>query len=440
MVFYVPGEIQTKIAALNSQPSATNGSMAGTEISVSDVLFWAIHETYADLSRSIPLWAVQGTRFARQQETWDAVYADGRMSEENARAFLEAEAMSLEERYKPHALDDAMDVGSAHAGAEGTQSALSQIAARCRRFDAHRLFASAAMHEEQERELAPEVERERQIQRPPALDPARHVLHPDVRRFAQTGERSGTSWGAFVGAFASLKGTSAAAHFDVAQFPGDLLVTADFAETVVLPRGAANADAYQRSVQWVLTRHVASGGHAAIDTMVIISPYEAQELIPAIKEAPASAGVHLHLYAPRPSLAFAPLDHLQLYTVPPLPKTESEGVSLTAQASLTMLHMELNLFAGQLFFGGHGEYRRVCELLGLAWQAAHDDGMVIDADGFVCSRHEGGDRPGHMRFHKSPVRFLSMLLTEIRGNGAGIARTHWGKIFAGQFLGELDFK
>ena len=126
------------------------------------------------------------------------------------------------------------------------------------------------------------------------------------------------------------------------------------------------ADAYQRPVQWILTR---MAGDHTVTHMVIISPFEAQELMPVIEK---STVVFLHLYAPRPSLAFQPLDDLKLYTVLPLPGHWYLPSDLILQ---------LNLFSGQLFFRSFDEYKRACDFLGLAWQAA--DGVEVEADGFI---------------------------------------------------------
>ena len=43
------------------------------------------------------------------------------------------------------------------------------------------------MAEEQEREADHEVEQERHIERPPKVQPARHVIHEDIREFVSTG-------------------------------------------------------------------------------------------------------------------------------------------------------------------------------------------------------------------------------------------------------------
>jgi hypothetical protein len=86
--------------------------------------------------------------------------------------------------------------------------------------------------------------------------------------------------------------------------------------------------------------------------VVVISPYEAQELFPEIMRSEA---VCLHLYATRPNLGYRPLDSLDLYTVP------DRQISPIPQS----LILQLNLFAGQLYFDSFEEYNRVSRFLGM---------------------------------------------------------------------------
>jgi hypothetical protein len=127
---------------------------------------------------------------------------------------------------------------------------------------------------------------------------------------------------------------------------GSLLITKDFAGSVragsEMP--AFVSDLFQRFVQWILT---GSTSQSVVDQMIIISPYEAQKLLPAISD---SHLVSLHLYAPRPNLGYESLDSLDLYTVP-------ERFSPQIPQSRII---ELNSFAGQLYFETFREYVDVC--------------------------------------------------------------------------------
>ena len=128
---------------------------------------------------------------------------------------------------------------------------LRRIEDRCRQFHTLELN-TAALREEQERELSPEIVQEREVQRPGPAKPAQHSIHVDVRAFVMHGIiESGSN--AFKPAFETLRQTSAASHIDVSQFPHDVLTTVDFASTIRSSGQASQLDAYQRPVQWVLT-------------------------------------------------------------------------------------------------------------------------------------------------------------------------------------------
>ncbi|RAL16905.1 uncharacterized protein BO97DRAFT_439831 [Aspergillus homomorphus CBS 101889] len=220
VVFCIPEEIKFKIMTLC-------GRSHESDLTVADVLRWAISETWDDMQRSIPLWAVQGKRYQAQARHWRVLRQDGQISISKCQAegFLEPESQSPEQRYRPGRKNDLALSSQCTDDAD-----LCCILDRCREFAAVKLSA-AQLQEEQERELAPEIEQERQVQRPAPAEPARHSVHPDIRSFVATGHLD-TSSTAVKPAFMVLENTSAAKYLDVAQFPSELLVTMDFARTV----------------------------------------------------------------------------------------------------------------------------------------------------------------------------------------------------------------
>ena len=413
VVFCIPEEIQSKIQTVT-------GKAKDVSIDTLDVLNWAISETHTELRRSIPLWAVQGARFQRQKAIWaEATNSAGIvMSSQQAERFQEDEAQTLERRYKPTPSDVASQ-GHRHLFSDSKESpSLAAIWKRCEEFDSTHI-KSSALQEEQERELSQDVEKERQVERPHPADPESHYLHPDVESFVATGIITSPS-SAFIPAFQTLDNTSAADRFDMEQLPSSVLVTTDWTRTVKLVGQKPCADSYQRPIQWILT---STRGSCIVQDIVIISPYEAQELMPNIKQ---SAAVFLHLYAPQPNLAFPTLDELKLYTVPPL------GADWQLPRHL---RLQLNLFAGQLYFSSFQDYQETCNILSLVWKAT-EEGTIVEADGFISYKH---DEPSVI-FTKSPVAFLKVFLTKIRRDCEGIDKTHWGKILGGEILRESDFE
>ncbi|KAK5263156.1 hypothetical protein LTR96_011418 [Exophiala xenobiotica] len=131
----------------------------GVCIDVPDILSWAIAETWIDIRRSMPLWVVQGRRFEHQRRLWDDARVDGvlSVSKSHAESFLENESQSLAHRYRPQV------VTHAPSSDEVVQNVnLQRIASRCQEFDS--LDANVAtLQEKQERELSPEIVRQREV-------------------------------------------------------------------------------------------------------------------------------------------------------------------------------------------------------------------------------------------------------------------------------------
>lgn len=338
VIFCVPTEIRTKIMHVT-------GNAQDSEITISDILAWVMSETNVDLRRTIPIWATQGRCFVRQKKLWEEAQTDVglRMDRNLAEKFLEDEAKSIATRYRP------VSSTSNAALSQDNDEMLRKIAKRCKEFESTDI-RSRTLQEEQERELAPEVEEEREVERPPPAKAAPHNIHGNVRKFVATGKIPGNGAG-FIWAFEALRHTSAADCLDLSKAPRNIRVTADFARTVKYKQSPQGYDSFQRNVQFVLT----SADHRGkVDNVVVISPYEANELLASIQE---SRSVMLHLYAPRQNQGFASLDHLQLYTVPP-----KESKRMIESRFI----IELNVFAGQLYFSNFQEYIEVCNYLGLA--------------------------------------------------------------------------
>ncbi|KAI0404731.1 hypothetical protein F4802DRAFT_218327 [Xylaria palmicola] len=412
VVFCVGAEIRNKILSVTAKPPSAT-------IEVQDVLHWAVSETFAETERSMPLWAAQGVRFLRQEELRKSAQTiDGtNMSNATAMKFLDNEAQSIEARYRP---GPGKATSIASLLRTNTQR-VGEVSDRCSEFE-HLNFNSTTLEEEQERELSPETEQERQQQRPDPARPAKHSLHPDVTNFVDTGRLLSTSPG-YMSAFEALRGTKVAGSFEVSQLDsGKLLVTKDFAQTVESSNIGQLTDSYQRPVQWILSRS-AEGGNA-VDILMVISPHEAEHIMPKL-QSEGSNKITLHLYKPRYLTGYRSFDDLDFFTVParePLLKIPHT------------LRIELNLFAGQLYFNTYADYRGTCTFLGLAADVP-GEGELVAADGYILH-----DAEGNSKFDKSPVQFLHDFTSNIRRNGQSISKTHAGGMLEGKLLQNSDFE
>jgi hypothetical protein len=415
VVFCISPEIQAKITE-NKKRYADN-----TDIRVADVLLWSISETHAETLRSMPLWAVQGERFVSQAKIWKAMRNESgktSLSKAEAEHLLEEEAQSIEHRYRP-----LQDEGRASRFANTADPDLKRINDRCLEFEGLNTNASA-LQEEQERELSPEIEEERQIQKAPPGNAARHTLHKDVEDFAMTGEiRKGSS--AYMPAFESLSGTSAASEISLQQLVAqrNFMVTADFARTVVQSGRNFVSDAFQRQVQWVVTRRASVGKHTeSANYIVVVSDYEANLLLPRMKGKLTT----LHKYKARTNEGYKALDKLEMFTASGNPAPPIIPRSLSIQ---------LALFAGQLYISTYDDYLEICQFLGLSatllTRSMDEQGWKVSTDGFIIKDGQGRVG-GSSGLTKSPMNFFKILMSKVRRNGDGISKTDVGRLLEGK--------
>ncbi|KAH7012451.1 uncharacterized protein B0I36DRAFT_398704 [Microdochium trichocladiopsis] len=424
VVFCVPDEIHRKINRLMSRSHLTQ------EVSVSDVLAWAICETWHDARRNTALWASQGKRYEFHSQLWaqarvgssGTAAAGGQLdfSHDLAKNFLEDEAQLIETRYRPVS----QRPPKAQADLSQTQRLIAQ---RCQDLDAIGP-SSAILQEEQERELAPEIEEERQLERPDKAEPRDHSIHPQVQAFVQTGTIPSNSK-AFVPVYQSLADSSGGKYLaKLAHRPVLLYCTRDFQATIKPPTVGYVSDSYQRPVQWILTSLKPPEGaeKRKLKHMVIISPYEAQHLMDGIKQ---SRTVTLRLYAPLLNEGFRSLDRLDLYTVPSPPLT-SQAAAASASTGLlldvpTDVILELDLFAGQLYFKTFAEFEALREYL--------------RARPSSSSNSEAGSSEARV-LDDNLVGLLNVIMMKMRRECETIDKTHTGKALDGRRIAEEDFK
>ncbi len=302
VMFCGPMEVERKIIHCS-------GKTRGDAIEVADVLQWSISETCNNTKKCIPLWATQGIRYQRRHKAWlDS--PDGRgngAALETAKSLLETEAQTLQDRYGFGARRSEEQVLLYNVKDESLskrETQLEAIRAKCREFELAS-FNNATLREEQERELSPENEQERQVERPLALAPHNHSVHRDVKRFVHQGTLDRDS-DAFQPAFELFGDTSANECLEVETWPEHLLVTADFARTV---HAAKNQylDSFLRPVHWV-----ASGKNGNTVDCVVLSPYEAHALLPFIRQ---HKKITLHVYSPRVSMSVRTLEDLSFCAI-----------------------------------------------------------------------------------------------------------------------------
>jgi hypothetical protein len=418
VMFCGPMEVERKILHCS-------GKTRCDTIEVADVLQWSISETSLHTKKCIPLWATQGFRYQRRHAVWSEYPKDGanNAAREIAESLLETEAQTLQDRYGFDGRRSEEQV-LLRKGSEGLplkhQTQLEAIRAKCREFQVVS-FNNATLREEQERELSPENEQERQVERPRAMTPCKHRLHKDVRRFVQQGILDRNS-DAFLPAFKLFCNTTAIECFEVKMWPTHLLVTADFARTLDVS-AHQHLDNFLRPVHWVV-----SGKNRSPIDFVLLSPYEAHELLPCIRQ---HYNATLHVYSPRVSRSVSTLEDLSFCAIPAIPKCWPSSPPV----------MQLNLFAGQLYLRSHEDYLLLCRFLGLCFRPPSTQTQV-EVDGFVSpTSRPGFDAPMEREcpFTISPIGFLRVLMA-LRRKGQNYQKSDLGRILCGELLAGEEFE
>lgn len=154
VVFCASIEVQLKVLESNKKSRLDR-------IEVSDVLSWCIQNTWLNTKKSIPLWATQGIRHYRRREACS--FANG--TSNITASILEPEAQTLEQRYG-YSGENSEEIlvfnNTSDAKFTEYRQELNAIRAKCLDFGLLS-FVDSALHEEQERELQPENEREQQV-------------------------------------------------------------------------------------------------------------------------------------------------------------------------------------------------------------------------------------------------------------------------------------
>ena len=393
VMFFAPGEVDRRIRS-----RIPNGVASyGRRVRVVDVLRWAMQETCEDILHHLPYWAQQGldhhkrfTAYRKHRSTGDLNVLRN--------AWLQPESRTLEEMYwaKPGAAVSAEMYG------------IPALRERIERLGVTRLV-DVRVAEEQEREADHEIEQERHIQRPPKVQPATHAIHREILDFVATGRLRMSS--EYISPLLAPIEMAEALILSTEWFPSPL-ATRDFITTVLGSKRNGLND-YLRPVNWIL-----SSGSGKDSTVVVISPYEANALLPAIRK---KKKVRLHVYAPRVTSSMRSFSDLTFYTIP-----DSPAESWSAPAHV---RTELNLFAGQLYFDSREDYERACVLLALSM--AHPD-AECEIDGFVPLAHRTG---AHSPLATSKVTIVKTLVG-LRRKGMGYSRTHLGQILNANPLSE----
>lgn len=367
-----------------------------------DVVRWALRQSCESLKALKPLWASQGLSYYRRIRLWDELLGNADAQETVAR-IREPEARTLSELYAPWDLIRASPPDHQYTQSDPIVHELMRAG--------NAAGSYPSLHEEQERQISHEVQKEQQVCRPPKVAPRPHRLDEHVRSFVRQGElpAEGTL-NAIRPAFEAL--CLQPGQFDaLSSLRTHLYASNDFIRTV---EGKQASD-FWKPVHWVVSNVYNS-------KLLLISQYEANELIPEISASPKTT---LHVFAPRTSKWMRSFQDLRFLCT---------GSAMERERSIHDNH-ELELFSGSLYFTSFKIYEGFRHFLGLVTESTSPLlGKRLLTKGFVDeqTRREIG-WPLHSPFQFNPMPFLSALF-DARSKGHGYLQTHIGMILGGREL------
>ncbi|KIY51106.1 hypothetical protein FISHEDRAFT_37737 [Fistulina hepatica ATCC 64428] len=409
VVFFATNEIIRRIT--RSVHSASN-------VDSCDVLSWTMRESVSQIEESGPLWASQGFNFCARDKAWNDYSRRLSSSEDLGKTVREREAHDLEYLYgignRPSALPSVDILSNAEQD---------RIFKRCREYG-FEISNKSRLLEEQEREMSHEKEVQREVQRPDPATPKPHAVDPRVWRFMENGIVDGSL--PMLNDCLSMTSAGALLPESITFFKRSRLrASDDFIRTVKHSYSRGCMDNYLRIPRWVLSYTRVTGQ----PTFILISPYEANEIIDLVRESKAAV---LGMFSARMSRMTPTLDSFDRFIVPSGRRFQ--------RPSDDILH-ELNMFAGTLFFNEKKEYEAMCKMFGLLLSNVPEEWKgEVTSDGFVRSaaaRIALG--LGECSFDASPIPLLKKL-AELRCKGQGYSLTHVGYVLHGRSVEDDEWE
>lgn len=424
-MFMAPSEVDYRIRTVAGKNLESNENV--TPI---DIIRWVLDETCTQTCLGGAQWAMQGIRYQLRQSAWSAYSHAGADPDALGDAWREKESRTLMELYSvsdssTSTLQTLILQAQRIAGIQPRTAQLKAIEEQAKRFN-FTAVQEVKAQEEQEREIAQEREEQPEVQRPRRLTPRTHSVSQLAMNFVRTGKVSSCTVRKPYHVMRALEHTTFTTLMEESPWSTSIMATDDFQAAVMASGTEFTSDDYLRSVAWILT---SSKSH----DVLIISPHEANELLPQIRR---SKQIAMHIYIPRTKQSMRNYNKLDFFSV---------GASMHQCCPDPHIMRQVSLFSGQLFFPDHDDYMRVCRWLGIWLRGSQRSEEADDGDGELPEDvGSDGFRPNwggsdEIPFQQNPLPFLGRLLSA-RRKGVGFRNTHVGKMVAGNELSKSIWK
>ncbi|KAK6502488.1 hypothetical protein TWF506_003070 [Arthrobotrys conoides] len=332
VTFFAPLEVHQGILD-------TRKTLPTAPVDSRDVVTWLLHQTCAGIEQLQPLYFSQGMDFCRRvQAASDNPYflEDPTHLQEYLNTLRQPEQQSLRQMYEPKQGNKAN--ATIQNPSTEIHKFIKELKGRRKGFQdtGEAVHGSALQEVEQEREVAFEVESVREVQKPVHYTPHRFLgLHEDLIAFVNSGYALKWSRGYEPAFLALRKACSLGEKYKIDyNYASDLLyASTEFFRTVHL-RSGNFIDDFQRPVNWIIMS-------IKTNIAIIITPEEAEYLIPHLYHKSREPSVHLITYAAPINRRMVQFDTLGFFTIPPIPEDWSPP---------TKLSIELGIVAGRLYF------------------------------------------------------------------------------------------
>ncbi|KAF3221100.1 hypothetical protein TWF106_006425 [Orbilia oligospora] len=404
LVFFAPPEVHQSI--VDTRPKNFNWP-----IDSRDVVTWLLHQTCAGIEQLQTLYFSQGIDFCRRAQA-ASDNSDFLDNPHQRRSYLntlqQQEQQTLKQMYEPkhdNKVNAVIDNPSPEIG-----KFVHELKIRKQGFQdtGATVYGSALQEVEQEREVAFEIESVRAVQKPVHYTSYKFGgLHKDLVTFVNTG-RVLVSTEGYEPAFLALRrscslGAKYSIDFNAAS--GLLYSSVEFSKTIHLSRRNKFNDNFQRPVNWILISRTT-------DIAIIVTPEEAENLIPHLNTKSRRSPVHLITYAAPTTRKMIKFDTLRFLSIPPLPEEWKPPSKLS---------VELGIVAGRLYFPFE-HFSDLKDYFGLTYEDAGEN-MTADASGVS----------GSPIFAEKPLSFLQEWLT-LKRKGQDFLHTPIGYICQGKNL------
>ncbi|KEF56127.1 uncharacterized protein A1O9_07708 [Exophiala aquamarina CBS 119918] len=304
-----------------------------------DIICWLLEQTIQGLENLQPLFYAQGTDFCRRSQArndYPNFLTNAYHRSSYAKVLEDPEQHTLKSLYEPRYEKSGrgkLPQGPFNDG---------QIASFVRELETNRkafrdtgnaVHASALQEVEQEREVAIGAETVRERQNPPRFYPQSFSgLDLDIRAFVNSGElRAGNMTCQQL--FLYMRHTNIGQKYKL-NLPVNsrLFVSLEFRKTVYMTTGKYH-DNFLRHTQYILWSELS-------DTAILVSPEEAELLVPLLREA-VKQEVHLLTYAAPVTRKMLQFNDLKYYAI--------SSLRQDWEAPL-WLRVQVGLFSGRLYF------------------------------------------------------------------------------------------